>query len=807
MFKRSGQVSLLDVKNHFGTSQTGNEIHINDYYAGGNHVEAGAKRNVTPEQAALDGMAVDQAVPTSGALSLANLYGIVKSRNLPTGPTNFSLTGVGDGAALTTHIGFSVDGNGVLTWRIWNPNGAEEQQETVDMGMGNIEVRLSLSGFSNGSGKQNMNDGMYPTNLNIHDPMFTAWSNDKPVRFKMGEWFEPRWGMDTAFTVNSFGGENKTFNFTLEIRQINKPDNKLTKTFDVILDNRAAVNGHFPRYYYMDSVMKTGEPTAILLLWNDPNDATKQYMTWQDSVGDGSTFTWNPNTEPTTKWKTRFLGTNANIKVISVTGDVTFSNTLDTLHPISTESAEFDDKAMRLTFRGTVDSHTAQIQITNDEGDDRTMELNVKTVNKYNAINDSSLSDNAMFVDDMKYDSIKDLDYMLTSGITPELEIVLLKSDVSSNKYDYRLKVEQNGVASNGVKLNDVSTLSEAEIKVDVDSGIGAEFNVDLSEGVWHEASKGGDKYIIRCAQPNNFNTMAVNGKLSVRAKGSILPPVVVEFGITVRNEFTPSLVLFENTPDSVAYTKSVYGHQKTGIVIEKVVDEYYWKRLNDGQVLSVEKIGEFKDVGLQCRLTNVVGGLSTNIDQNEWVDVGGDGGIYFSVTSGISNSTVSSTFWLELRQKEVVQGQTAVPWGGSVKLTAANSSVAAVWHELPDSQYNTVSAVPMKNELRIKRDTGDNVSFQADYLGNIIKDPILMAEGEVEVFIAIDGTSGDMKSDANWTPNVWLRIRPDTSYTVFVETEIYRKFVSGYSRLIIRDYVSKEIKYDNTLFMTAKLE
>lgn len=81
------------------------------------------------------------------------------------------------------------------------------------------------------------------------------------------------------------------------------------------------------------------------------------------------------------------------------------------------------------------------------------------------------------------------------------------------------------------------------------------------------------------------------------------------------------------------------------------------------------------------------------------------------------------------------------------------------------------------------------------------------MAEGEVEVFIAIDGTSGDMKSDANWTPNVWLRIRPDTSYTVFVETEIDRKFVSGYSRLIIRDYVSKEIKYDNTLFMTAKLE
>lgn len=805
MFKRSGQVSLLDVKNHFGTSQTGNEIHINDYYAGGNHIEAGAKRNVTPEQSALDGMAVDQAVPTSGAISLANLYGIVKSRSLPTGPTNFSLSGTGDGAALTSHIGFSVDGNGVVTWRIWNPNGTEKQEETIDMGMGNVEVKLSLNGFSNGSGKQNMNDDMYPTNLNIHDPLFTDWSNDKPVRFKMGEWFEPRWGMDTAFTVNSFGGENKTFNFTLEVRQINKPDNKLTKTFDVILDNSAAVNGHFPRYYYMDSVMKTGEPTAILLLWNDPNDATKQYMTWQDSVGDGSSFTWNPNTNPNTRWKTRFLGTNAKIKVTAVTGNVTFSNALDQEQIISEESDKFIDKAMRLTFRGTVDNHTAQIQITNDEGDDRTMELNVKTVNKYNVINDSSLSDNALFVDKTKYDSIKQRSYLLTNGTTPELELVMVKTNASGGGYNYNLKVEHNGSSVSDVKLNGAVTSREAEIKIDVVNGIGAEFYAGLPEGVWYNTPTDGSKFVMKCAQPLNFKIMSINGQLSVRAKGSILPPVVSDFDITVKNEYTPSLVIFERKPSSITYTKSVYGHQKTGIIIEKVVNDYYWKRVNDGQVVSTEKIGNFKDVGLQCRLTNVVGGLSTNIEQGDWVDVTHNGGIQLSVISGITNSTVSSTFWLELRQKEVVQGQTATPWGASIKLTAANSSVAAVWHKLPDSQYNTVSAVPMKNELKIKR-VGNKVSFQADYLGNIIKDPILMAEGDVEVFVAVDGTSGDMKVNGNWAPNVWFRVSPDIDYSVYVETKVDKKFASGYSRLIIRDYVSKEIKYDHVLLMTAKL-
>lgn len=50
-------------------------IKLSSFYAGNGFVPAGANRSATANQALLDGLAVNQVVPLSGKISIANLYG------------------------------------------------------------------------------------------------------------------------------------------------------------------------------------------------------------------------------------------------------------------------------------------------------------------------------------------------------------------------------------------------------------------------------------------------------------------------------------------------------------------------------------------------------------------------------------------------------------------------------------------------------------------------------------------------------------------------------------------------------------
>ena len=71
----SGQITLDDIRSEFEIT---GPIDLSMLYAGGQYIQAGYYRSAAAAQALADGMAVNQPIPTSGPISLANFYGVKK---------------------------------------------------------------------------------------------------------------------------------------------------------------------------------------------------------------------------------------------------------------------------------------------------------------------------------------------------------------------------------------------------------------------------------------------------------------------------------------------------------------------------------------------------------------------------------------------------------------------------------------------------------------------------------------------------------------------------------------------------------
>ena len=73
----SGPIQLDDIREEFEIAEDV-ELQLHDLYAGGQYIQQGAFRNASASQATLDGMTVNQRIPSSGAISLRNFYGVRK---------------------------------------------------------------------------------------------------------------------------------------------------------------------------------------------------------------------------------------------------------------------------------------------------------------------------------------------------------------------------------------------------------------------------------------------------------------------------------------------------------------------------------------------------------------------------------------------------------------------------------------------------------------------------------------------------------------------------------------------------------
>ncbi|QZI90453.1 hypothetical protein MYOV003v1_p0129 [Vibrio phage 207E48.1] len=803
MFKRSEPISATDILNEFGSNQTGGLFHLSDYYAGGGLIEAGERRNVTPEQAALDGIAYNAVVPSSGAISFSNLYGITKTIPFTVSIPDYTVTGNGDGGIITAHVGFTKGVDGVITWRIWTPDGTEpEQTGTISIGLDNVEMKLSLSGFTNGTGTQYLVGDTHPTSTNVHQPDFTQWGVSKPKRFMMGEWFEPRYGLERVVTLYAVGGEAiSTKSFTLEVRQVDKPANVVSDSFDVVMDNSIAVNAHVPSYRYSDGVFKGNTANTVLYIWNDKDDDTKHYMQWRNGHS-GETVVWDSNKDVTSD-DVLFLGTNTGIEVTSVSAGVTFTHDLNKTLKIKDDSLDEPDGAMRLTFTGNDTTHAVSFTLENDEDGKRDLTLTVDTKNQYNICNDVTEAANNVWTDVGLYTSVSDVSHVRSDGVPPQVDIVLVKTAVTGG-YDLNIKVVKDGSPSTDIKLNSSPIECDTLYRVLVGSGLNAIFHDSSEEGMWYNVGTDESVYLVRSVQQDDFTSNVFSGSIYLRPIGSMIPTLDVPFSIDVENAHKPTPIPYDSLPTDVTYTRSQYGIQETGIGIEKIVGDYYWKRTYNGQVQSLDKIGGFHQTGLECKISEISGNVNININENEWVDIEGDGGIILSVASEITNSVTSGGMKIEFRPKVVPNGMDVIIGSSTVNITASNTSTVATWYQLPDTQYHTYVSIPMSNQFIIETDA-TNVYFQAGYDVTQIRDKVKMAEGDLEMFLEVDGMSGDLVT-VGWTPNVWVELSEHTTYVAQVTTSIYKKFAQGNARLIIRDLTSKEVKYDHRLLLTATL-
>ncbi|AUR97907.1 hypothetical protein NVP1244A_205 [Vibrio phage 1.244.A._10N.261.54.C3] len=813
MLKRTGPISAQDIIDEFGTPQTNGEFRLSDYYSGGGIIPSGAVRNTTPQQAVLDGLSAGSVVPSSGGISFASLYGVRIPKPLPTNlPTDETHTGAADsGEVVTRRLGFEVDSNGVVTWRLWDPNGSAEQAGTIDLGLANTELKVDVSGFSNGSGTQILNDDFYPSNIHVHDPLFTDWSNNVPIRLKVGEWFEPVYGVDNAFTFNAFAGDDNSFNVTMHVRQSDMPSNATSKSFNIRLDNGLGGVTHIPSSYYMDGVTKGTHPTAILMLWVDPNDEDNAYMDWVDSTGDGTSTVWDTSKDPTDGFRTHSLGTKAKIEVTTTSGNVTFSNNFNVRHNIANESTKFTDGAMRLVFQGNdqqgLSEHTAVIRIENDEGDNRTFTAKVVINNLYDSKNDASLPENSVWVDASEYSHIGIVSHDNDVVTPPVIDLSLYRTPwPSGGGYTYNTSIGKDGV-------NDVNTINQVVvpnsgfIKVDIDYGIDSRFDA-YSEGEWFNIGSSVGVYNVRCIAEDFKTSSQIKGNISIKPEGSVFPPILIPFDLTVTNNYAPPLVPFDNTPESFSYTKSVYGSQTTKMLIIKEVDGYYWKKYSDDRLQFSYKIGDFKDVGLQLKYKSPTGSINSNAVEDVWVDIGVDG-VEMHVTSGLYDSAVMGGFTLEMKQRDVYTGQVNTPWTSTIELTASNTTKLVGWSgAIPDTQYHLSTLAPRSNMFRIDTDESGGIQFHAGYTNGVMNDPIKLADnvGDVEIFIGLSGSSGGMYSNSNWPHNEWIKVDSGVVYEIAVDVTLENRFIQGVGNLIIRDFVNKHVIYNEDIILTATL-
>lgn len=189
MLPRQGEINTDMLRDEL---RTGNiQVSLGDFRAGGTYIPAGARRNATPQQAALDGLATNELIPSVGKqVSLAHFYGYVHPLDIPTilppensESTSASTEGVG------AFIAIGRDANGDIYTRRYRYDGNDVNNSSRVLESENKITFAQLLGDDLEFYIQHPGESQFIINDNVvYDDWFSPSQNEAII----GIWTEPQ---------------------------------------------------------------------------------------------------------------------------------------------------------------------------------------------------------------------------------------------------------------------------------------------------------------------------------------------------------------------------------------------------------------------------------------------------------------------------------------------------------------------------------------------------------------------------------------------------------------------------------------